>query len=103
MTDILLEIERVLADRKTADPERSYVAGLYAGGVESILQKIDEEAAEAVTAARGGDSEEIVHEIADLWFHSMVLLTYRGIKIEDVMNELRRRFGVSGLDEKASR
>jgi phosphoribosyl-ATP pyrophosphohydrolase len=103
MTDILNEIERVLNERKTADPDKSYVAGLYARGVDAILKKIGEEAAETVIAGKGGNSGEIVHEIADLWFHTMVLLTHRGIKVEDVMNELRRRFGVSGLDEQASR
>ena len=103
MTDILKEIEQVLNERKKADPGSSYVAGLYAKGVDAILKKIGEEAAETVIAGKGADPGEIVHEIADLWFHTMVLLTHRGIKVEDVMNELRRRFGVSGLDEQASR
>lgn len=101
--DILTRLTEVLAARRDADPERSYVAGLYAGGHEAILAKIEEEAAEVLAAARGADDPHLVREIADLWFHSMVLLVSRDLTPDDVLAELARRFGVSGLDEKAAR
>lgn len=100
---ILERLTEVLAARRDADPERSYVAGLYAGGSEAILAKIEEEAAEVLEAGRGPDDQHLVHELADLWFHSMVLLLSRGLTPDDVLTELARRFGVSGLDEKAAR
>lgn len=105
MTDneILTRLAEVLAARRDADPERSYVAGLYAGGREAILAKIEEEAAEVLAAARESDDAHLVHEIADLWFHSMVLLQSRDLGPDAVLAELARRFGVSGLDEKAAR
>jgi phosphoribosyl-ATP pyrophosphohydrolase len=101
--DILERLTEVLAARRDADPERSYVAGLYAGGREAILAKIEEEAAEVLAAGHESDDGHLVREVADLWFHCMVLLLSRGLTPDDVLAELARRFGVSGLDEKAAR
>ncbi len=101
--DILRQLARVLEERKQADPNSSYVAGLYRKGLDSILKKIGEEATETVIAAKGGDADELVYETADLWFHTMVLLAYRGVGPDEVLNELNRRFGLSGLEEKAAR
>jgi phosphoribosyl-ATP pyrophosphohydrolase len=105
MTDaeILKRLGEVLAARKQADPSSSYVAGLFAKGEDAILKKLAEESAETVLAAKGGDKLQIVRETADLWFHSLVLLAWHGLKPEDVLAELRRREGISGIDEKASR
>ena len=105
MTDaeILKRLGDVLAARKQADPSSSYVAGLFAKGEDAILKKLAEEAAETVLAAKGGDKLQIVRETADLWFHSLVLLAWHGLKPEDVLAELRRREGISGIDEKKSR
>ena len=101
--DILLRLMAVLASRKDADPDSSYVAGLYAKGLDSILKKIGEESAETIIAAKSGDQQQIVHETADLWFHCMVLLAQQNLDARLVLEELDRRFGVSGLDEKAAR
>ncbi len=101
--DILKRLAEVLDERKNADPDSSYVARLYHKGLDSILKKIGEEATETVMAAKDGEKEKIVYETADLWFHCMVLLSQQNIKVEDVLNELDRRFGLSGLEEKASR
>jgi len=79
------------------------VAKLYSKGLDSILKKIGEEATETVMAAKDGDADKIIYETADLWFHSMVLLAQQGLHPDDVLKELDRRFGLSGLDEKASR
>ncbi|HKK05570.1 MAG TPA: phosphoribosyl-ATP diphosphatase [Gammaproteobacteria bacterium] len=103
MSDILRQLAEVLEARKGADPESSYVAGLYAKGLDAILKKIGEEATETVMAAKDGDREQIVYETADLWFHSLILLAHEGLAPEDVLEELGRRFGVSGLREKAGR
>ena len=105
MTDaeILKRLGEVLAARKQADPSSSYVAGLFAKGEDAILKKLAEESAETVLAAKGGDKLQIVRETADLWFHSLVLLAWHGLRPEDVLAELRRREGTSGIDEKASR
>ena len=104
MTDSTLDkLAEVLVQRKQADPDSSYVAKLYAKGLDAILKKIGEEATETVMAAKDGDPDKIVYETADLWFHSMVLLAHQGLHPNDVMRELERRFGLSGLDEKASR
>jgi len=103
MSDILAQLAVVLEQRKQAEPESSYVAKLYDKGLDAILKKIGEEATETVMAAKDGDKDKIVYEIADLWFHTMVLLAQQGLKPEDVLNELGRRFGLSGLEEKASR
>ena len=101
--DLLARLAGVLEARKTADPERSYVARLQARGLDAILKKIGEEATETVMAAKDGDPERIVAEIADLWFHTLVLLSRQNLGPEAVLAELDRRFGLSGLDEKAAR
>ncbi|MCB1860081.1 MAG: phosphoribosyl-ATP diphosphatase [Gammaproteobacteria bacterium] len=103
MSDVLKRLAEVLEDRKGADPESSYVAKLYAKGLDGILKKIGEEATETVMAAKDGRADKIVYEIADLWFHSMVLLAYQGLGPDQVLSELDRRFGLSGLREKARR
>ncbi len=101
--DILTQLARVLAERKTADPKSSYVAGLYAKGLDTILKKVGEEATEVVIAAKDGDPKALIYEIADLWFHTLVLLSQQGLAPDDVLAELARRFGLSGLTEKAAR
>ena len=103
MTDTLRQLAEVLEERKSAAPDSSYVASLYHKGLDAILKKIGEEATETVMAAKDGEKEKIVYETADLWFHSMVLLAHAGLGPEDVLKELERRFGLSGLEEKASR
>ncbi|OOZ36332.1 phosphoribosyl-ATP diphosphatase [Solemya velesiana gill symbiont] len=103
MSDVLERLAEVLEERKSAQPDSSYVAKLYSKGLDSILKKIGEEATETVMAAKDGDADKIVYETADLWFHSMVLLAQQGLGPGDVLAELDRRFGLSGLDEKASR
>jgi phosphoribosyl-ATP pyrophosphohydrolase len=103
MDDTLHRLARVLEERKSADPAGSYVAGLYAKGLDAILKKIGEEATETVMAAKEGVDDKVVHEVADLWFHSLVLLAHRGLGPKDVLGELERRFGLSGLEEKARR
>lgn len=103
MSDVLIKLAAVLEARKSADPKSSYVAGLYAKGLDAILKKIGEEATETVIAAKGGDTQQVVYETADLWFHTLVLLAQQGLKPEDVLAELDRRFGLSGIDEKAAR
>ncbi len=103
MADTLQQLAQVLEERKSAAPDSSYVAGLYHKGLDAILKKIGEEATETVMAAKDGDKDKIVYETADLWFHSMVLLAHAGLGPDDVMKELERRFGLSGLEEKASR
>ena len=103
MKDTLQRVAEVLEARKSADPESSYVASLYAKGLDSILKKIGEEATETVMAAKDGDPRQIVHEVADLWFHTLVLLAQQGLGPAEVLEELERRFGVSGHDERASR
>jgi phosphoribosyl-ATP pyrophosphohydrolase len=103
MSDILKELAAVLESRKGASPDSSYVAGLYAKGLDAILKKIGEEATETVMAAKDGVPEKIVYEVADLWFHSMVLLAQQGLGPQQVLAELQRRFGLSGLEEKANR
>ena len=103
MSETLTKLAAVLEARKQAAPDSSYVASLYAKGLDAILKKIGEEATETVVAAKGGDRQQIIHETADLWFHTLVLLAQQGLKPEDVLAELERRFGLSGLEEKASR
>ena len=103
MSDILIELARVLEERKYANPEDSYVAKLYDKGLDAILKKIGEEATETVMAAKEGDKDQIVYEIADLWFHTLVLLAQQGLGPDAVLNELGRRFGISGIVEKANR
>jgi len=101
--DILHRLSETLATRRHADPETSYTAKLLADGPDSILKKIGEESAELIIAAKDGKRLNIVWESTDLIFHVLVLLTYYGMGIEDVAQELRRREGVSGIDEKKSR
>ena len=101
--DILARLAATLEARKSADPQSSYVAKLYAKGTDTILRKIGEEAAETILAAKGGDREQIIYETADLWFHCLVMLAHAGLHPDDVLNELARREGLSGIDEKAGR
>lgn len=103
MSDILERLAEILEQRKQAAPDSSYVASLYDKGLDAILKKIGEEATETVIAAKDGDTKQIVHEVADLWFHTLILLAEKGLGPEDVLNELDRRFGQSGIDEKAGR
>jgi phosphoribosyl-ATP pyrophosphohydrolase len=103
MKDTLNQLAAVLEQRKQADPAGSYVATLYHKGLDAILKKIGEEATETVMAAKDGDREKIICETADLWFHCMVLLASEGLHPRDVIAELDRRFGLSGLEEKANR
>ena len=101
--DILARLEQVIADRKSASPDSSYVASLYAKGIEKIAQKLGEEATETVIAALSGGREEVVGEATDLIFHLLVLLQVRRVSLDEVMAELDRREGTSGIEEKASR
>ena len=101
--DILVELHQTLVERLDADPGSSYVASLYGKGLDAILKKVGEEATETVMAAKDGVAEKIVYEVADLWFHTMVLLAQQGLDPSQVVNELARRMGTSGLVEKASR
>ena len=101
--DILNRLMEVLEQRKQAAPDTSYMASLYAKGLDSILKKIGEEAAETIIAAKSGDQRQIVHETADLWFHCLVMLAQQNLDARLVLEELERRFGISGIDEKAAR
>lgn len=101
--ELLKRLGETIAARGKGDPSASYVASLFAKGEDAILKKIAEEAAETVLAAKGGDKLHLVRETADLWFHSLVLLAWHGLGPEDVLAELARREGVSGLDEKRAR
>jgi len=103
MSDILKELTEILEARKNDSADQSYVASLYAKGLDKILEKVGEEATETIIAAKNGDREQIIGETADLWFHTMVMLADRGLCANDVLAELARRFGTSGHDEKASR
>lgn len=103
MSEVLQQLADILEQRKKQSADESYVASLYAKGLDHILKKIGEEATETVIAAKGGDKQQIVYETADLWFHSMVMLADQGLGPEDVLAELQRRFGLSGLEEKAQR
>ena len=103
MSDIIQQLGAVLTERKTADADSSYVASLYHAGTDKILKKIGEEATETVIAGKSGIAEDIIYETADLWFHSMVLLAHNDIDPQLVLDELSRRFGLSGLEEKANR
>ena len=103
MSAILERLAAVLEQRKGAAAGDSYVAGLYARGLDAILQKVGEEATETLLAAKTGDPDKLVYETADLWFHTLVMLAHQGLGPQQVLDELARRFGVSGLDEKAAR
>lgn len=99
----LEELGAVLARRRHADPDSSYVAGLHHRGLEAILKKVAEESCEVVMAAKDGNREHLVYETADLWFHTLVLLSHEGLGPREVLEELGRRFGTSGLRERAER
>ena len=101
--DVLARLGEVIASRRSTLPEGSYVSSLFSRGEDAILKKLAEEAAETVLAAKGGDKLNIVRETADLWFHSLLVLAWHGLKPEDVLAELRRREGIPGAAEKASR
>jgi phosphoribosyl-ATP pyrophosphohydrolase len=101
--DILARLAETLEARKQADPQSSYVAKLYHKGLDAILKKVAEEAAETIMAAKDGVREKVIYETADLWFHSLVLLAQQGIHPDEILNELARREGLSGIVEKASR
>ena len=103
MADILATLERIIAERRGADPASSYVARLFAAGRPKIAQKVGEEAVETVIAALSDDAKALVSESADLIFHLAVLLAEQGLSLSDVMNELERREGISGIAEKAAR
>lgn len=103
MTDVLTEIQNVLVQRQCANPDESYTAQLLHKGEDKILKKVIEEAGEVLMASKDGGGKHLIYEVADLWFHSMILLTHHGLRVEDVLAELARRQGLSGLVEKASR
>ena len=106
MDNIIGELTAILRERRDADPESSYVARLHAGGLNKILEKVGEEATETIIAAKdaeGGDTSDLISETADLWFHTMVMLNHLEVSADDVLKELERRFGTSGLEEKAAR
>ena len=107
MSNVLTNLGDILEQRKQAAADSSYVASLYHKGLNKILEKIGEEATEAIIAAkdaeRSGDNSDVIYETADLWFHSLVALAKLGERPEAVLNELARRFNMSGLEEKASR
>jgi phosphoribosyl-ATP pyrophosphohydrolase len=102
-TDILQRLAETLEARKQASPESSYVAKLFTKGEDAILKKVGEEATEVILASKTGDKTHLVYETADLWFHCMVLLAHHGLSAEDVLGELSRREGLSGIVEKESR
>ncbi|MDH5544069.1 MAG: phosphoribosyl-ATP diphosphatase [Gammaproteobacteria bacterium] len=102
-SDILMALARVLEERKNASSDSSYVASLYKKGTNTILKKIGEESAETIIAAKEGNPKALIYEMADLWFHCLVLLSEQGLGPQDVLKELERRLGLSGLEEKASR
>lgn len=107
MDDLLTALDKMLTERKTASPDSSYVAALNAEGLNKILEKVGEEATEVILAAKdaaeGGNAEEVVKEVADLWFHTMVMLAHLELNHMDVLRVLDARMGLSGLAEKASR
>lgn len=107
MSDVLTQLGKVLEQRKSAAPDSSYVSSLHAKGLNKILEKVGEEATETILAAKdaqvSGDNKDVVYETADLWFHSLVALSHLGEQPQAVLDELARRFDLSGLEEKASR
>lgn len=107
MSDVLQQLAQVLEARKQADPDTSYVASLHAKGLNKILEKVGEECTETLLAAKdaehSGDTSNVVYETADLWFHSLVMLSRLGLGPTEILDELARRFDLSGLEEKASR
>jgi len=107
MSDVIAELASILEARKSADADSSYVASLYRSGINKILEKVGEEATETIIAAKDAeaskDNKEVIYETADLWFHTMVMLSHLGESPEAVLEELKRRFNLSGLEEKANR
>lgn len=107
MSDTLEKLGQILEERKQASSESSYVASLHAKGLNKILEKVGEESVEAIIAAKdaekSGNNKDVIYETADLWFHSLVMLSHLGEKPQAVLDELARRFDISGLEEKASR
>jgi phosphoribosyl-ATP pyrophosphohydrolase len=103
LAQVLEALEALLRARRGADPKRSYTASLYAAGADAILKKIGEEAAEVLLAAKNPDRSQLVHELADLWFHTLVLMTAYDVPLSALGAELARRMGHSGLEEKAAR
>ncbi len=107
MNDVLQQLTSVLEQRKSAAPDQSYVASLHEKGLNKILEKLGEECVETILAAKdaqlSGNKQDLIYETADLWFHSLVMLSHLDESADSVLNELRRRFDLSGLDEKASR
>jgi phosphoribosyl-ATP pyrophosphohydrolase len=103
MNTILKKLTETLEDRKKDDPTKSYTASLYRDGLEAILKKVNEEAFETIIAARQGDNKELIHEVADLWFHTLVLMAHKNLSAEDILNELAKREGTSGIEEKENR
>jgi phosphoribosyl-ATP pyrophosphohydrolase len=105
--EVLAQLAQTIEKRKTASPDSSYVASLHAKGLNKILEKVGEESVEAIIAAKdasaSGDKSELIYETADLWFHSLIMLSHLDLGPEDVLNELARRFNLSGLEEKANR
>ncbi|MDH5378603.1 MAG: phosphoribosyl-ATP diphosphatase [Gammaproteobacteria bacterium] len=103
MSEVLSRLAQVLEERKNASADSSYVAGLYHKGLDSILKKVAEEAGETLIAAKNGEKSQIVYETADLWFHTLVMLAACDLGPNEVLEELDRRFGLSGIDEKNAR
>ncbi|MBV1869572.1 MAG: phosphoribosyl-ATP diphosphatase [Gammaproteobacteria bacterium] len=107
MAHVLKKLTETLNERRNGDPDSSYVAKLHHKGLNKILEKVGEEATETILAAKdaelSGDNSDLVYETADLWFHTLVMLSHQGESYQSVLKELERRFNLSGLDEKASR
>ena len=107
MSSVLTELTAVLEQRKKAEPDSSYVASLHHKGLNKILEKLGEECTETILAAKDAINEEtkkdLIYETADLWFHSLVMLSHLDLNADDILNELKRRFNLSGLEEKSSR
>lgn len=107
MSDVLIELQKVLEQRKNASQETSYVASLHAKGLNKILEKVGEECTEVIIAAKDAESQEgkqaLIGEVTDLWFHSLVMLSHLDLTADDVLDELKRRFDLSGLEEKRQR
>ena len=101
--DVLARLARVIESRRGGDPDQSYVARLFAKGGDAVLKKVGEEATEVVMAAKDGDAVRLTGEVADLWFHTMIVLAQHGLAPADVLAELQRREGLSGLEEFAAR
>jgi phosphoribosyl-ATP pyrophosphohydrolase len=107
MSDVIAQLGQILEERKSAKADSSYVASLYRSGLNKILEKVGEESIETIIAAKdakiSGDNKDVIYETADLWFHTMVMLAELGEDPQVVLEELKRRFNLSGLDEKANR